>query len=193
VVSWVVILRVPSRRSPATNAWQPSFHGLIEHRPTPTSCGPNPCRMNTCKSVSKQRTLTSFRMNTYEKRGGGGSNSVVTPLPSCFAFCFQQLPTFFFRNSFLPRVPLARGRLTLLRKPPGGGGQKASIRRRLLVLLAQSASEGSEHREPRDPVAETCFPHSPLAHAPASVAPLHSCTLILLNLVTASESHRGEK
>src|SRR5208282_431996 len=23
-------------------------------------------RMNTCKSVSKQRTLTSFRMNTYE-------------------------------------------------------------------------------------------------------------------------------
>ena len=29
-------------------------------------------RMNTCKSVSKQRTLTAFRMNTYEKRGGGG-------------------------------------------------------------------------------------------------------------------------
>src|SRR5579859_1399348 len=29
-------------------------------------------RINTCKSVSKQKTLTSFRMNTYEKRGGGG-------------------------------------------------------------------------------------------------------------------------
>jgi len=29
-------------------------------------------RMNTCKSVSKQTTLTPFRMNTYEKQGGGG-------------------------------------------------------------------------------------------------------------------------
>ncbi len=29
-------------------------------------------RINTCKSVSKQTTLTSFRINTYEKRGGGG-------------------------------------------------------------------------------------------------------------------------
>src|SRR5258706_5276092 len=29
-------------------------------------------RMNTCKSVSKQRTLTPFRMNTCEKPGGGG-------------------------------------------------------------------------------------------------------------------------
>src|SRR6266436_86664 len=29
-------------------------------------------RINTCKSVSKQMTLTPFRMNTYEKQGGGG-------------------------------------------------------------------------------------------------------------------------
>jgi len=29
-------------------------------------------RINTCKSVSKQRTLTIFRMNTYAKRGGRG-------------------------------------------------------------------------------------------------------------------------
>src|SRR6266403_5306804 len=29
-------------------------------------------RMNTCQSVSKQTTLTPFRMNTYEKQGGGG-------------------------------------------------------------------------------------------------------------------------
>jgi hypothetical protein len=85
----------------------------MEHRATPTSCGPNPCRMNTCKSVSKQRTLTSFRMNTYEKRGGGGSSSVVTPLPSGFAFCFQQLPTSFFRKFF---------RFTFIQKPPRGWG-----------------------------------------------------------------------
>jgi hypothetical protein len=31
-----------------------------------------PFRINTCKSVSKQRTLTTFRMNTYAKQGEGG-------------------------------------------------------------------------------------------------------------------------
>ena len=35
-------------------------------------CSPISFRMNTCKSVSKQRTLTPFRMNTCEKTGGGG-------------------------------------------------------------------------------------------------------------------------
>src|SRR5713101_2934697 len=35
-----------------------------------------PFRMNTCKSVSKQRTLTPFRINTYEKHRGRG----VVPL-----------------------------------------------------------------------------------------------------------------
>ncbi len=34
-------------------------------------CNVSPFRMNTCKSVSKQRTSTSFRMNTYEKTTGG--------------------------------------------------------------------------------------------------------------------------
>src|SRR5713101_8135120 len=29
-------------------------------------------RINTCKSVSKQSTLTTFRMNTYTNRGEGG-------------------------------------------------------------------------------------------------------------------------
>ena len=28
-------------------------------------------RINTCKSVTKQTTLTIFRINTYEKQGGG--------------------------------------------------------------------------------------------------------------------------
>src|SRR6266852_8767033 len=32
-------------------------------------------RINTCKSVSKQRTLTPFRMNTCEKGGEGGSQN----------------------------------------------------------------------------------------------------------------------
>jgi hypothetical protein len=30
-----------------------------------------PFRMNTCKSVTKQTTLSPFRMNTYAKTGGG--------------------------------------------------------------------------------------------------------------------------
>src|SRR5882762_11304637 len=32
-------------------------------------------RMNTCKSVSKQRTLSPFRMNTCEKPGGKGCSA----------------------------------------------------------------------------------------------------------------------
>jgi hypothetical protein len=35
-------------------------------------CNASPFRINTCKSVSKQTTLTSFRMNTYEKQAGWG-------------------------------------------------------------------------------------------------------------------------
>jgi hypothetical protein len=34
--------------------------------------GNNPFIINTCESVSKQRTLTTFRMNTYAKQGEGG-------------------------------------------------------------------------------------------------------------------------
>jgi hypothetical protein len=33
-------------------------------------------RINTCKSVSKQRTLTLFGINTYEKTGEGGFRSL---------------------------------------------------------------------------------------------------------------------
>src|SRR5260370_25246784 len=49
-----------------------------------TLCGPprfaqfwynlNPFRINTCKSVSKQTTLSPFRMNTYKKHTGGGES-----------------------------------------------------------------------------------------------------------------------
>src|SRR5258708_14944247 len=41
-------------------------------------CNISPFRINTSKSVSKQTTLTPFRMNTYEKTGGwGGSPQTV--------------------------------------------------------------------------------------------------------------------
>src|SRR6266481_3938913 len=37
--------------------------------------------INTCKSVSKQRTLSPSRRNTYEKRGGGGPRERDPPGP----------------------------------------------------------------------------------------------------------------
>src|SRR5713226_1152442 len=46
-------------------------------------CNVSPFRINTCKSVSKQKTLTPFRMNTYEKQGeGGGSGTRNLPNPA---------------------------------------------------------------------------------------------------------------
>src|SRR6266852_8009526 len=41
----------------------------------------SPFRMNTCKSVSKQSTLTTFRINTYEKRGEGVVHPPLVPPP----------------------------------------------------------------------------------------------------------------
>ena len=63
-------------------------------------------RMNTCKSVSKQRTLTPFRMNTYAKTGGGGSHGSApvfriglpriplraSPPQRSFVFSYLQIP-----------------------------------------------------------------------------------------------------
>src|SRR5260370_36772167 len=44
-------------------------------------CNLSPFTINTCKSVSKQTTLSPFRMNTYKKhRGGGGSSQTVNSL-----------------------------------------------------------------------------------------------------------------
>src|SRR5713101_5387963 len=43
----------------------------------------SPCksfRMRTYKSVSKQRTSTPFRINTYKKQGGGGVSLLLTVL-----------------------------------------------------------------------------------------------------------------
>jgi hypothetical protein len=44
-------------------------------------CDPNFFRINTYKSASKQRALSSFRMNTYEKLGEGSYDGVL-PKPS---------------------------------------------------------------------------------------------------------------
>jgi hypothetical protein len=41
----------------------------------------NPFRINTYKSVTKQTTLTLFRINTYEKHRGEGASSFQSPSP----------------------------------------------------------------------------------------------------------------
>ncbi len=51
-------------------------------------CSVSPFRINTCKSVSKQRTSTSFRMNTYEKTPGGwGSHPYSSSIHHCHRLC----------------------------------------------------------------------------------------------------------
>ena len=49
---------------------RPQFLSPTDAKIAQFLCNVSPFRMNTCKSVSKQRTLTAFRMNTYEKQGG---------------------------------------------------------------------------------------------------------------------------
>src|SRR5207245_4048479 len=53
------------RPRPAPNDAAPFFH---QNPQCPTAF-----KINTSKSVSKQTTLTPFRMNTYEKTGGRGN------------------------------------------------------------------------------------------------------------------------
>jgi hypothetical protein len=52
---------------------QPNTHYDLRKEPIRKKFQPSSksFRMNTSKNVSKQRTLTIFRMNTCEKRGGG--------------------------------------------------------------------------------------------------------------------------
>ena len=42
-------------------------------------CNLNPFRINTSKSASKQTALSTFRINTYEKKGGGSPQTVNSP------------------------------------------------------------------------------------------------------------------
>ena len=53
-------------------------------------------KINTCKSVSKQRTLSSSRMNTYEKTGRGGHRDFV---PCLFSpLLYPERPAFPFSS-----------------------------------------------------------------------------------------------
>jgi len=61
----------------------PDLRGVTRHSPPPLyDCEPRsrrsltPFRINTCKSVSKQKTLSTCTINTYAKTGGGGPPAV---------------------------------------------------------------------------------------------------------------------
>jgi hypothetical protein len=60
-------------------------------------------RNNTCKSVSKQMTLTLFRMNTYEKHGGGGG-VMVSQTPDG---CLVRVEFFLFQRRIVEKLPSA--------------------------------------------------------------------------------------
>src|SRR6202171_446784 len=83
----------------------PSRRSSPNSRPTLTTF-----KINSCKSVSKQRTLTPFRMNTYEKNRGSA------PPPPVYN---QQLPRLQLRErpSYAPRgasIPCGLTRLRIL-------------------------------------------------------------------------------
>ncbi len=59
-----------SRKSFPCHSYAPKFFSPLATRHSPLAL--TTFRINTCKSVSKQTTLTSFRINTYEKHRGGG-------------------------------------------------------------------------------------------------------------------------
>jgi hypothetical protein len=97
-------------------------------------------RINTCKSVSKQTTLTPFRMNTYEKQGEGGvhlSSRELCPhlkIPNCPHRCtlcplFSLFEQRVFENSF------ADNKIRILLKTAGCVGTGGSIRPSLFIRL----------------------------------------------------------
>jgi hypothetical protein len=65
---WNSYLAIRARRSGSFSRVTGPPRASRDHLPRVTYT----FRINTCKSVSKQTTLTPFRMNTYEKQGGGG-------------------------------------------------------------------------------------------------------------------------
>src|ERR1700730_3295612 len=73
--------RLPFRRLPdlfpsvpSVSQWRIQSSGpFVTTLVAQSWCNINTFRINTCKTVSKQTTLTSFRINTYEKPGGRGA------------------------------------------------------------------------------------------------------------------------
>jgi hypothetical protein len=104
----------------------PLFHSRVTRR-APLAL--TPFRITTCKNVSKQRTLTSFKMNTYVKPRGRGvtSSPPFTPTHSvCSAPLWQ---------TRLIRTGQEEGNIAYPSPGPGGdavvaGGRRCVLRNR---------------------------------------------------------------
>src|SRR5467141_3309673 len=68
----------PARRNPYAKPAPPDL-SIFARRSRAEIGAVTPFRISTCESVSKQRTLTTFRMNTYAKQGEGGRYSLRNP------------------------------------------------------------------------------------------------------------------
>src|SRR5690348_6488097 len=140
------VRRNPAREVRSSKPFPGSVHLPIEYSsdlgPAMQNATPvSTFRMNTCESVSKQRTLTIFRMNTYEKQGEGGpsrSRHHIQPRilrrdprnrpASLRAFCVSVANPFLssvwplFAFFLHPSLFVFSNLQPLFAKHPGGGG-----------------------------------------------------------------------
>ena len=107
-------------------------------QPSPIIVSITPFRINTCKSVSKQRISSSFRINTYEKPRGG-----------CQLLFTRQAPV---AQPFLAMLFAAYGPWNMapgpLRTPAPSASQRYLLLCRLTVkcqLSASSRPRSTEH------------------------------------------------
>jgi hypothetical protein len=125
-----------------------SFSPLATHNSPLTL---TPFRINTCKSVSKQRTLTCFRINTYEKhREGEGEHQLYRRAAGFFlamvrrrsaVLCGRREPCF---KGHL-REPSPRTLRWLDYRTPAGGGLASAQRNSQPVLAHIGPNNRSGH------------------------------------------------
>jgi hypothetical protein len=156
VLLFVVFVLAHPREKCPFNSPAPSASAVCPALPHHFPCTPKSFRMNTCESVSKQRTLTTFRMNTCEKQGEGGasSRSFIASLPHCFTTS-QSSFVFNTTSNSEPRTSksdeLTHTESHRYAKPPGGGGRNAKPGRKLARLAAAEAASYTRWH-PTEPV-----------------------------------------
>jgi hypothetical protein len=79
------------------------YHNILWFSENPPC---NSFRIRTCKSVSKQRTLTPFGMNTYEKTGGRGALLLTWHWTRAYGEPTPLLPFLGMLINWLPEVPI---------------------------------------------------------------------------------------
>ena len=125
------------RKSTSLSGCHPEGSACPDH-PAQSWCNVSPFRINTCRTASKQRTSTPFRINTYEKTGG------VSFKPN--VFLILTLPSSVHSSKF--RIPQVLC-LPLLRKHRGCGGilpiLELTSRRQLRIINSYSLNSFPPH------------------------------------------------